>query len=110
MLVSGRSTFGASFRYSGVGFAPHRLPDSVRCASILRDSPSQAYVTRPSLPKSFGLRVVSLMTDLAIVPTSVFSFRLPRVGYWQLPYVTLCPSAMDGKRNLPPAMFHIRFF
>ncbi|MPC43271.1 hypothetical protein E2C01_036914 [Portunus trituberculatus] len=52
-------------------FRTHRLSDSVPCVSILRDSRSQVYVTRPSLPKPFGLRVANLMTDLSIAPTLV---------------------------------------
>ncbi|MPC54924.1 hypothetical protein E2C01_048853 [Portunus trituberculatus] len=66
-------------------FRIHRLPDSVPCVSVLRDSRSQAYITRPSLPKHFDFRVGSLMMDFSIVPTPVYSFRLPRVDYWQLP-------------------------
>ncbi|MPC65870.1 hypothetical protein E2C01_060007 [Portunus trituberculatus] len=53
---------------------------------MLRDSRSQAYVTRQSLPEPFGLRVVNLMMDVSIDPTPVSSFRLPRDGYWQLPW------------------------
>ncbi|MPC88745.1 hypothetical protein E2C01_083664 [Portunus trituberculatus] len=108
MLVSGRSTSGANFRCSGVGFAPTVFL-TVPCVPILRDFRSQAYATRPSLPKPFGLRVVSLKTDLAIVPTPVFSFRLPRVGYWQLTDASFCPTAMYGKKDLPPALSYTRF-
>ncbi|MPC57454.1 hypothetical protein E2C01_051434 [Portunus trituberculatus] len=49
------------------------------------------------------------MMDLPIAPTPVYSFRLPRVGYWQLLAVSLCPPAMDGKTGLPPALSHTRF-
>ncbi|MPC90012.1 hypothetical protein E2C01_084979 [Portunus trituberculatus] len=90
-------------------FRSHPLPDSVPCLSIFRDSRSQAYVTRPSLPKPFGLRVANLMIDLSIDPTLVYSFRLPRVGYWQLPVVLLCPPAMAGKNKFLPALSHTRF-
>ncbi|MPC73520.1 hypothetical protein E2C01_067853 [Portunus trituberculatus] len=79
-------------------FRNYRLPDSVPCLSILRDSRSQAYVTRPSLPKPFGLQMANLMADLSFDLTPVYSFRLPRVGYWQLPVISLCPPAMDGKK------------
>ncbi|MPC93290.1 hypothetical protein E2C01_088414 [Portunus trituberculatus] len=89
-------------------FQTHRLPHSVPCLSILRDSRSQAYVTRPSPPKPFGLRVANLMIDLSIDPTLVYSFRLPRVGYWQLRVVSLCPLAMDGKKDFLPALSHTR--
>ncbi|MPD01959.1 hypothetical protein E2C01_097511 [Portunus trituberculatus] len=90
-------------------FHTHRLPDSVPCLSILRDSRSLAYATRPSLPKPFGLRVANLMADLSIDPTPVLSFRLTRVGYWQLPVISLCPPAMDGKKDFFPALSHTRF-
>ena len=43
-------------------FRIHRLPESVPCVSIERDSHSQLYTNRPSLPKPFGLRVASAMT------------------------------------------------
>ncbi|MPC70894.1 hypothetical protein E2C01_065156 [Portunus trituberculatus] len=49
------------------------------------------------------------MLDLSIDPTPVYSFRLPRVGYWQLPVVSFCPPAMDGKKDLPPALSRTRF-
>ncbi|MPC98196.1 hypothetical protein E2C01_093552 [Portunus trituberculatus] len=55
-------------------FRIHRLPDSVLYVSILQDSRSQAYITRPSLPKPFGFRVPSLMMDLSIAPTPVYFF------------------------------------
>ncbi|MPC91482.1 hypothetical protein E2C01_086522 [Portunus trituberculatus] len=90
-------------------FRTHRLPDSVPCLSILRDLHSQAYVTRPSLPKPFGIRVANFMMDLSIDPTPVYSFRLPRVGSWQLPVVSLCPPAMDGKKDFLPALSQTRF-
>ncbi|MPC92078.1 hypothetical protein E2C01_087150 [Portunus trituberculatus] len=83
-------------------FHTHRLSDSVPCLSILRDSCSQVYVTRPSLLKPFGLRVTNLMMDLSIDPTPVYSFRLPRIGYWQLPVVSICSPAMDGKKDFLP--------
>ncbi|MPD02684.1 hypothetical protein E2C01_098280 [Portunus trituberculatus] len=63
-------------------FRTHRLPDSVPCRSLLRDSCSQAYVTRPGLPKPFDYRVANLMADLSIDSTPVYYFRLPRVSYW----------------------------
>ncbi|MPC82143.1 hypothetical protein E2C01_076789 [Portunus trituberculatus] len=90
-------------------FRTYRLPDSVPCLSILRDLRSQAYVTRPSLPKAFGLRVANLMMDLSIDLTLVYSFRLPRVGYWQLPVLSLCPPGMDSKKDFLPALSHTRF-
>ncbi|MPC44471.1 hypothetical protein E2C01_038144 [Portunus trituberculatus] len=77
-------------------FRTQRLPDSVPCLALLRDSCSQAYVTRHGLTKPFGHRVANLMADLSIDPTPVSSFRLPRVGYWQLPVISLCPPAMDA--------------
>ncbi|MPC86872.1 hypothetical protein E2C01_081709 [Portunus trituberculatus] len=40
------------------------------------------------------------MMDLSIDPTPVYSFRLPRVGYWQLPVVSLCLPAMHGHTYL----------
>ncbi|MPC38280.1 hypothetical protein E2C01_031786 [Portunus trituberculatus] len=49
------------------------------------------------------------MTELSIAPTPVYSFRFPRVGYWQLPVVSLCPPTMDGKKYFPPALSHTRF-
>ncbi|MPC61548.1 hypothetical protein E2C01_055621 [Portunus trituberculatus] len=70
-------------------FRTHRLPHFVPCLSILRDSRSQAYVIRPSLPKPFGLRVANLMVELSIDPTPVYSFRLLRVGDPQ-PYCDDC--------------------
>ncbi|MPC61556.1 hypothetical protein E2C01_055629 [Portunus trituberculatus] len=74
---------------------------------MLRDSRSQVNVTRLSLPKSFGLRVANLMAELSIDPTLVYVFRLPRVGYWQFPVISLCP-AMDGKKDFMPALSHAR--
>ncbi|MPC82022.1 hypothetical protein E2C01_076664 [Portunus trituberculatus] len=59
-------------------FRTHCLPDSVSCLSILRDSRSQAYVTRPSLSKPLGLRVENLTMDLSIDPIPVYSFRFSR--------------------------------
>ncbi|MPC28839.1 hypothetical protein E2C01_022050 [Portunus trituberculatus] len=71
--------------------------------------PSQAYGTRPSLPKSFGLRVASLMTKLSIVSTLFYYFHLPRIGYWQLPIDSLCLPVMDGKKYFPSALSNTRF-
>ncbi|MPC89845.1 hypothetical protein E2C01_084806 [Portunus trituberculatus] len=90
-------------------FRIHRLPDSFPSVSTLRDSRSQAYITRPSLLKPFGLRVANPMAELSVDPTPVYSFRLPQVGYWQLPVTSLCPPAMDGKKDFLPVLSHTRF-
>ncbi|MPC84513.1 hypothetical protein E2C01_079252 [Portunus trituberculatus] len=43
--------------------------------SILRDSRSQAYVTRPSLPKPFGLRVLLTVRHLLVECPSLIDLR-----------------------------------
>ncbi|MPC55505.1 hypothetical protein E2C01_049442 [Portunus trituberculatus] len=49
------------------------------------------------------------MADLSIDLTPVYSFRLPRAGYWQLPAISLCHPAMDGKKDFLPALTHRRW-
>ncbi|MPC77798.1 hypothetical protein E2C01_072265 [Portunus trituberculatus] len=49
------------------------------------------------------------MLDLSIDPIPVYSFRLPRVSSWQLPVVSKCPPAMDGKKDSLAALSHTRF-
>lgn len=83
-------------------FRVRRLPESVPCVSISRDSRSQVYMNRPSFPKPFGFRVSSVMADLSIAFTPVCPYRLPRVGYWQFPDVAVCPPVIDNKKDLPP--------
>ena len=90
-------------------FRVHRLPESVPTMSLLRDSRSQAYITRPSLPKPFGFRAASIMTELSIPSTPVCPFRIPRVGYWQFPDISLCSPVVDCKRNLPSPVSHDLF-
>ncbi|MPC42949.1 hypothetical protein E2C01_036584 [Portunus trituberculatus] len=107
MLASGRSTFGASLRCSGVGFAPTFF---LTLFLVCQYCGTRVRKRMPLDLVSINLLVfkLSLMTDLAIVSTTVYSFRLPRVGYWELPDVSLCPPAMDGKKDFPPALFHTR--
>ena len=82
-------------------FRTQRLPESVSCRSILRDSRSPAYATRPSLPKSFGFRAASVLSALSVPSAPVCPYRLPKVGYWQFPCVSVCAPVFEGKKNLP---------
>ena len=60
-------------------FRMQRLPDSVPCVAILRDSRSPVYDERPSLPKPFGFRVASAKASLSVHSIPVCPYRLPRV-------------------------------
>ena len=90
-------------------FRSQRLPDSVSCQSILRDSCSPLYNTRPSFPKPLGFRVGFLLSSLSIPSVQVCSYRLPRIGYWRFPDVAVCPLHTFNKRDLPLAASHARF-
>ncbi|MPC85944.1 hypothetical protein E2C01_080750 [Portunus trituberculatus] len=85
-------------------YRTHRLPDSVSFVSMLRDSRSQAYVTRLSLPKPFGLRVANLMAELSIDPTRVYSFQLPRR------HMTLAVAALYVKSIHPSILLAVQEF
>ena len=58
-------------------------------------------MNRPSFPKPFGFRTASAMTDLSVPSLPVCPYRLPRVGYWQFPDVSVCPPIIDTKKDLP---------
>ena len=90
-------------------FRSQRLPDSVSCQSILRDSRSNVYNARPSFPKPLGFRVRYLLTTLSIPSVPICPYRLPRVGYWRFPDVAVCPPVSFYKRDLPTAASHALF-
>ena len=90
-------------------FRVHRLPESIPCLSISRDSRSHVYMNRPSFTKPFGFRTASVMSDLSIASTPVCPYRLPRVGYWQFPEVAVCPPVIDNKKDLPPLVCQALF-
>ena len=71
-------------------FRTQRLLESVPCMSILRDSRSPAYATRSSLPKPFGFRAASVLSAFSVPSAPVCPYRLPKVGYWQFPGVSVC--------------------
>lgn len=79
-----------------------RLPTSPSCVSVLRDSQSPLYIARPSFPKPFGFRVASTMVTLSLPSIPICPYRLPRVGYWQFPAVSVCAPVIDCKRDVPP--------
>lgn len=87
----------------------HRLPESVPCVVISHDYHSQQYVNRPSFPKPFGFRVASAMEQFPIPHISVCPHRLPRVGYWQLPSVSVCGPAIANKNSIPHCQSHALF-
>ena len=90
-------------------FRLHRLPESVPCVSVLRDSRSLFYADRPSLPKPFGFRATAAMTDLSVPSVPVCPYRLPRVGYWRFPEVALCPPTIENKRDFPSCVSQALF-
>ena len=82
-------------------FRTQRLPESVSCRSILRDSRLPAYAIRPSLPKPFGFRAASVLSAVSVPSAPVCPYRLPKVGYWQFPDVSVCAPVFEGKKDLP---------
>lgn len=82
-------------------FRVQRLPEAVPCVSVLRDSRLPVYNERPSLPKPFGFRVASAMAPLSVPSIPICPYRLPRVGYWLFPSVSLCPPVINNKSDLP---------
>lgn len=42
------------------------------------------------------------MTPLSFPPIPICPYRVPRVGYWQFPGVSVCSPTIDNKRDLPP--------
>ena len=90
-------------------FRIQRLPESVPCRSVLSDSLSPSYTVRPSFPKPFGFRVASLLTSLGIPSVPICPYRLPRIGFWQFPNVSVCSPFLASKRDLPPTVSHALF-
>ncbi len=80
-------------------FRCQRLPESVPCQLILQDSRLSAITTCHKFPKPLGVRAGSLV---AALPVPICPYRLPRIGYWQLPRVYVCPPVIDSRRDLPP--------
>lgn len=76
----------------------HRLPDSLTSAAVSRDFRSQLHTARPSFPKPFGFRVASTMEVMSVPSHPVCSHRFPRIGFWQLPRVSVCSSAYLNKK------------
>ena len=85
-------------------FRSLRLPESPSCRAMVRDSCLPVHNTRPSFPKPFGFRVKSVMEALSIPSVPVCPFRIPRVGYWQIPDVTVCDPVIECKRVVPPVV------
>ncbi|MPC15982.1 hypothetical protein E2C01_008788 [Portunus trituberculatus] len=95
MLASGRWISGASFRCSDVGFA-----------STVFLIQSLAYVTRPCHPKPFGNRVASLMMDLSVAPSPVYSFLLPLPRYALLPWMARRIAASSVPLTISRTLFY----
>ena len=90
-------------------FRIQRLPASVPCHSVLQDSRSPMFHVRPSFPKPFGYRATPFVAALPVSPVLVCAHRLPRVGYWQFPGVSVCPPVVDCKRDLAPSVSRALF-
>ena len=80
-----------------------RLPASPSCVAVVRDSGSHLFLSRPSFPKPFGFRVMSSLESLSVPSLPVCPVRFPRVGYWQLPCVSVCAPVIANKYALPPS-------
>ena len=87
----------------------HRLPQSVSCVTVSRDSRSPQYAARPSFPKPFGHRVTLIMQDLSIPLIVVSPQRFPKVGYWQFPQVSVCGPNIANKNSIPNCQSHALF-
>ena len=72
-------------------FRTQRLPESVPCRSILRDSRSPAYATRPSLPKplGFGLRLSCRRCRFLLLPSALIGCQ--RLGTGSFPVCSCVP-------------------
>ena len=79
-----------------------RLPNSPSCVAVTKNSRSQLYISRLSFPKPFGFRVMSLLESLSLASIPVCPVRFPRVGYWQLPCVSVCSPVINNKNAVPP--------
>lgn len=90
-------------------FRSQRLPESFSCRLILQDSRSPAFTLRPSFPKPFGFRAASLLTALSVPRVPVCPYRIPRVGYWQFPGVSVCSPIIESKRDIPPTVSRALF-
>ena len=87
----------------------HRLPDSLLCTIVSHDSQSRLYVGRPSLPKPFGYRVSLSMETLSVQSVPICPFRFPKVGFWQLPQISVCSPDIAKKGDLLPCQSHALF-
>ena len=90
-------------------FRAHRLPESPPCRAIMRDSRLPVFLARPSFPKPFGFRTASVMTALSVPSIPICPYRLPRVGFWQFPVVSLCDPVINCKNDFPPAVSRALF-
>ena len=79
-----------------------RLPTSPSCVAVVRDSTSHLFLSRPSFPKPFGFRVLSSLESLSVPSLPVCPVSFPRLGYWQLPCVSVCAPVVANKYALPP--------
>ena len=71
---------------------------SLSCKLVIQDCRSPSFTPRPSFPKPFGFMVESVMATLSVPSVSISPYRLPEVGYWQFPGVSVCKPV---KKDLP---------
>ena len=90
-------------------FRVQRLPGSVPCQSMFRDSRSPMYDARPSFPKPFGFRAASLLTTLSIPSVPICEHRSSRVGYWRFTCVQVCPPVVSCKKDVLPTVSRSKF-
>jgi len=88
----------------------HRLPESVTCVTVCRDSRLIQYVARPSLAKPFGFRVKSIMEQLSLPDIPICPHRFPKIGSWEFPDVAFCGPDIPKKSLLPPRQSYTLFF
>ena len=50
------------------------------------------------------------MATLSVPSVSICPYWLPRVGYWQLPGVSVCKPVVDIKKDLPTNFARTLFF
>ena len=79
------------------------------CLFILQDSRSPIHNARPSLPKPFGFRAAALLEEHSVPSPAICPYRLPRVGYWQLPVVSVCAPIFNNKSDFPPDLSRALF-
>ena len=83
-------------------FRMKRLPRSIANQAVMADSESRIFNSRPSFPKPLGYRAKVIADALAVPAVPILEHKVPKIGPWLTPEVTVCKILPEGRSTLNP--------